>query len=141
MGCVCVLLMTSECGMDGIAARHDEWTIALKFQFFPFFFLFYLACQVFIFAVLLEHFQTSHPTLRLCVLESHSVRKGAVPKRERDKGERRRFHIGSRKENPDVGDKMSECHVDSNSVVLFFFFRLFDIHGAFTLGHCQLDGQ
>jgi hypothetical protein len=35
---------------------------------------------------------------------------------------------------------MSECHVDSNSVLLFFF-RLFDIHGAFTLGHCQLDGQ
>jgi hypothetical protein len=65
--------------MDGIAARHDEWAIVLKFKFF------YLACQVFIFAVL-EHFQTSHPTLRLCVLESHSVRKGAVPKTEKEKG-------------------------------------------------------
>ncbi len=30
--------MTSECGMDGIAARHDEWTIVLKFQFFYFLF-------------------------------------------------------------------------------------------------------
>jgi hypothetical protein len=75
----------------------------------------------------------------VCLGEPLGEKRGGTKERER-RGERRRFDIGSRKENPDVGDKMSECHVDSNSVLLFFF-RLFDIHGAFTLGHCQLDGQ
>lgn len=36
-----------------------------------------------------------------------------------------------------LGDKMSECHVDSSSLFLLFLV----INGAFTLGNCQFDDQ